>query len=110
MRYARDEVPVAPAILPATGTARVWVLDQITNTLLNLTTDQAVMTVLPADQEGNTLWQWPLTNIVDIDQITYAQLVIAFEHDSGVRDYVKMQVRGILDEISRIRRLVSATL
>lgn len=108
MRYTRAETPIAVGILPASGTARVTVYDQVTDALLNLTNDMAAMSPIPPDANGNlTAWNWSLANIAD--PITgLAQLLIAFDHqETGLRDYCKICVRGVMDEITQTRQLVS---
>lgn len=104
MRYAKNETAIAPAVLPPGGTVTVRALHQDSNTLLALSTDQAVETVLPG------VWQFPLSNITT--QISgFAQLVFEFTHSpSGQKDYVKMAVRGVYDEITKTRKLVAALL
>lgn len=103
MRYTGIENPIVAAVLPAGGTCTVEVLRQDTNALLLLTSVFAAESAVPG------LWQFNLANIVtDIDG--FAQLIIVFTHSGGEKDYAKVVVRGYVDEISKIRKLVSATL
>jgi hypothetical protein len=111
MRYAGWETPIAVAVLPAAGVVRVQVLEQLSNSLLALATDLATLTpIAPNPKDGMGLWQWPLTNIADAI-VGFAQLVIVFHHEeSGARDFCKMVVRGVIDDITKTRRLVATLL
>lgn len=103
MRYEKNESPVVAALLPSGGSVTVQVLHQETNALLTLGNDQAVATPLDG------VWQFALSNITS-PITTKAQLVIAFTHSSGAKDYCKVVVRGVYDTIKRTHSLVSATL
>lgn len=103
MRYAQYENPIAAAVLPAAGSVTVQVLRQDTNTVLALSSNVAVESAIPG------IYQFPLSNITT--PITgFAQLVVVFSHNSGGQDYAKLVVRGVVDEITKIRKLLGAVL
>lgn len=104
MRYTQYENPIAAAILPAAGAVTVQVLQQDTNQLLALSTANAVESVIPG------IYQFNLSNITT--PITdFTQIIVVFSHAlSGQHDYAKLIVRGYVDEISKIRKLVGALL
>lgn len=103
MRYSGSETPIVPAVLPAGGAVTVQVIHQETNTLLALTTPAAQATPVPG------VYQFSLANI-STPILGLAQLVIVFTHESGQQDYVKVAVRGVMDDIRKTRRLVGALL
>lgn len=104
MRYAQYENPIAAAVLPAGGTVSVQVLHQDSNTFLTLSSANAVPTAIAG------VWQFPLSNITTTIN-GFAQLVVVFSHTpSGNRDFVKIVVRGVIDEITKTRKLLGAVL
>lgn len=103
MRYATPEPPIVPAILPTGGSVTVQVLHQEANAVLALASNAAVESALPG------VWQFSLSSITS-PPVDFAQLVIVFTHSSGEKDYAKVAVKGVLDEIVNIVRLVQVNL
>lgn len=104
MRYASYESPIAAAVLPTAGSVIVRVLRQDTNVLLALASNVAVESALAG------LWQFPLDQITT-PIVDFAQVVVEFTHTpSGAKDYAKLVVRGVIDEITLTRKLLGAVL
>lgn len=100
MRYSGKETPIVPAVLPAGGTVTVQVVHQEANALLALTSNLAVATPIAG------LYQFSLANITD-PPLGLVQMLVVFTHSGGDRDYVKVTARGVIDEISKTRRMVA---
>lgn len=102
MRYSGVEPPIAVAVLPTGGTVTVQVLHLETNALLTL--DNANATESPVAG----LWTYPLSNVNEAAiPDGFAQLVIAFTHSGGTKDYAKMIVHGYPDDVRKIRKMVA---
>ena len=109
MRYAKNEFAFAPAVLPEGGTVNVTVWNQNASALVLLSNSSASQTLLPVDGEGQVIWEWSLENIQNpIDGM--AQLIIQFDHSTGVTDRVKLVVRGYVDNVTKTYKLTSALL
>ena len=103
MRYAQFENPIAAGVLPPGGVVTVRVLSQESNTLLALSSNVAVESVISG------VYQFALSNI-STSILGFAQLVVEFKSSAGATDYCKIVVRGYVDEVTRTRKLVGALL
>lgn len=104
MRYDQFENPIAAGVLPSGGAVTVRVLSQDSNTFLTLSSNIATESVMPG------VYQFALSNI-STPILGFSQLVVEFRHSDGSsKDYCKIVVRGYVDEVKKIRKLVGALL